>query len=131
MKTYTVSESKEILKNAAKSAKTWLVKHRRTIAAFCVVAGAAAVFGPDVLAAESESVAGFEKLQEPMKKFKDFMVGPVPKAIGTMGIGMVGASWAFNIENQITKAGLRLFGGTAAGLGATSLVGIAGTFLVR
>jgi len=66
---------------------------------------------------------GFSTLTGPMNKMKNFMTGPAPKAIGTIGVGIAGASWALNIENQVTKAGMRLLGGTGAAIGAGSLLG--------
>lgn len=105
--------------------------NRRTILALSVLIGASCVLGPDAMAAKEDADDAFKNMVNTMNKFEEFMTGPVPKAIGTIGIGMVGASWAFNIENQITKAGLRLFGGTGAAIGASSLVGLAGTALIK
>ena len=59
----------------------------------------------------------------PLKNMQSLMTGPVPRAIGTIGVGLAGASWALNIENQVTKAGMRVIGGTGAAIGAGSFLG--------
>lgn len=109
----------------------FLKDNRKTIFSMGILFGAACVFGPDAMAANENYDSAFANMYGTMNKFQEFMTGPAPKAIGTIGIGMVGASWAFNIENQITKAGLRLFGGTGAAIGATNLISLAGTALVK
>lgn len=123
-------EKKNIKAIAGKTGK-FLKDNRRTLLSLGILFGAACFFGPEAMATSANNDPAFNQIVAPMTKFETFMTGPVPKAIGTIGIGMVGASWAFNIENQITKAGLRLFGGTAAAVGASSLIGISGAALIK
>lgn len=79
--------------------------------------------------AEGQTVGGFSAITDPLDKVKTLMTGKVPAAIGTIGAGIAGASWAMNLENQMTKAGMRVIGGTGVAIGAGSVLTGAGGVL--
>lgn len=61
-------------------------------------------------------------LSTPLKAIEDFMTGTVGKSIATIGAVAFGASWAANIENQITKSAMRIGGGGAVAASAPVLL---------
>lgn len=61
-------------------------------------------------------------LEGPLKKVRGFMEGTVGKSIATIGAICFGASWAANIENQITKSAMRIAGGGAIAVGGSSII---------
>ena len=100
------------------------LKHNKsTFVQMGIIAGTVAILGDTTYAGLSGTTStAFGVIETPLANFQSFMTGSVPKAIGTIGCGIVGASWALNIENQMTKAGMRVIGGTAAAMGAGSLI---------
>ncbi len=50
-------------------------------------------------------------ITQPLSRMENLMAGPVPKAIVTIGAATGAASWALNIENQVTKTAMRVVGG--------------------
>jgi len=63
-----------------------------------------------------------ETLSGPLEKIENFMSGTVGKAITSIGAVAFGASWAANIENQITKGAMRICGGGAIAANAPGLL---------
>ena len=61
-------------------------------------------------------------LTQPPSRMESLMSGPVPKAIVTIGAATGAASWALNIENQVTKTAMRVVGGGSVALGAATFV---------
>jgi len=61
-------------------------------------------------------------ITEPLGRMEKLMSGPVPKAIVTIGAATGAASWALNIENQVTKTAMRVVGGGSVALGAATFV---------
>ena len=61
-------------------------------------------------------------LTQPLSRMESLMSGPVPKAIVTIGAATGAASWALNIENQVTKTAMRVVGGGSVALGAATIV---------
>ena len=61
-------------------------------------------------------------LPQPLSRMESLMSGPVPKAIVTIGAATGAASWALNIENQVTKTAMRVVGGGSVALGAATFV---------
>ena len=69
-------------------------------------------------------------LTQPLSRMENLMAGPVPKAIVTIGAATGAASWALNIENQITKTAMRVVGGGSVALGAATFVSQTTGFLI-
>lgn len=69
-------------------------------------------------------------LTQPLSRMENLMSGPVPKAIVTIGAATGAASWALNIENQITKTAMRVVGGGSVALGAATFVSQTTGFLI-
>ena len=66
----------------------------------------------------------------PLDTMHDLMTGPVPTAIVTIGAAVGGASWAMNIESQVTKTAMRVVGGGAVALGAANFISQTAGFLI-
>ncbi|WP_302359213.1 TrbC/VirB2 family protein [uncultured Mitsuokella sp.] len=106
-----------------KKTLAFLKRNKGTFVQMGIIAGTVAIMGDTTYAGLASGQGGaFGVIETPLQNFQTFMTGSVPKAIGTIGCGIVGASWAMNIENQMTKAGMRVIGGTAAAMGAGSLI---------
>ncbi len=74
-------------------------------------------------ASDFESKKGqISTLSDPLEKIEGFMTGTVGKSIATIGAVAFGASWAANIENQITKSAMRIGGGGAVAASAPALL---------
>ncbi|MBR3721358.1 MAG: TrbC/VirB2 family protein [Selenomonadaceae bacterium] len=75
------------------------------------------VYKDKVSAGDSTKIRSIEG---PLNKMAEVMSGPVAKGIVTIGAAVGAASWAMNIENQVTKTAMRVVGGgsVAAGAGA-------------
>ena len=108
--------------NNIKKALAFLKRNKGTFIQMGIIAGTVAIMGDTTYAGLKAGSGAFGVIETPLQNFQTFMTGSVPKAIGTIGCGIVGASWAMNIENQMTKAGMRVIGGTAAAMGAGSLI---------
>lgn len=61
-------------------------------------------------------------IADPLKKIEGFMSGTVGKSVATIGAVVFGASWAANVENQVTKSAMRIAGGGAIAVGGASIV---------
>ena len=66
----------------------------------------------------------------PLSTMQTLMTGPVPKAIVTIGAAVGAASWAMNIENQVTKTAMRVIGGGSVALGAATFISQTTGFLI-
>ena len=69
-------------------------------------------------------------ITQPLSRMENLMSGPVPKAIVTIGAATGAASWALNIENQVTKTAMRVVGGGSVALGAATFVSQTTGFLI-
>ena len=80
------------------------------------------------LAHESSALSGAETsgtidtIGKPLKNIEGFMSGTVGKSVATIGAVVFGASWAANIENQVTKSAMRIAGGGAIAVGGSSII---------
>lgn len=103
-----------------------LKENKVTVLQLAVMAAVVGLGSVDALAqTAADSVKGFEAITNPLDKFKDLVTGPVPKVLGTAGIGILGVSTAMSFENQVTKRAIQLMGGVGAGVGATSMISVA------
>ena len=69
-------------------------------------------------------------IEQPLQTMRTVMEGPVPRAIVTMGAVVGGASWAMNIDNQVTKTAMRVIGGGSVALGAATFISDSTGFLI-
>lgn len=122
---------KPVWKNVTK-----FVKDNKVMFAQCALMIGIGVLTSDTSFASDFSVTGqtapasFDVITGPLDRVKDLMTGKVPAAIGTIGAGVAGASWAMNLENQMTKAGMRVIGGTGIAIGAAGVLNGAGGVLL-
>ena len=114
--------------------KAFFTLDRRDVVQLAVMAGVL-LMGSDVsFASEAASEAKFDgdikTLTGPLERIQNFMTGTVGKSIATIGAVVFGASWAANIENQVTKSAMRIAGGGAIAVGGGAIVGeVASGFL--
>ena len=73
---------------------------------------------------------GVTAISRPLSRFSNLMTGPVPTAIATIGVAVGGASWAMNIENQVTKMAMRVVGGSSVAIGAAGFINQTTGFLI-
>ena len=87
---------------------------------------------PDVSYAQNTSTANgnITTISEPLTRMQNLMTGAVPTAIVTIGAALGGASWAMNIENQVTKTAMRVVGGGSVALGAAGFISQTTAFLI-
>ena len=88
------------------------------VMAAVVLASSDVSFAKD-MAATDKSI---ETIATPLEKIRGFMEGTVGKSIATIGAIVFGASWAANIENQVTKSAMRIAGGGAIAVGGSSII---------
>lgn len=74
--------------------------------------------------------AKISAIEGPMNTMAAVMSGTVPKAICTIGAAVGAASWAMNIENQVTKTAMRVVGGSSVALGATTFINESTGFVI-
>ena len=70
----------------------------------------------------AETSGDLATISGPLKKIEGFMSGTVGKSVATIGAVVFGASWAANIENQVTKSAMRIAGGGAIAVGGSSII---------
>ena len=104
-------------------------ENKWTLARLGVMALAAGIV-PDVSYAQNATTSGITQVTEPLERMRDLMTGPVPTGIATIGAAVGGASWALNIENQVTKTAMRVVGGSAVALGAAGFIPNTAGFLI-
>ena len=87
---------------------------------------------PDVSYAQNTSTANgnITTISEPLTRMQNLMTGAVPTAIVTIGAALGGASWAMNIENQVTKMAMRVVGGSSVAIGAAGFINQTTGFLI-
>lgn len=115
------------LRKAWSKTKKFVKENKLQLFQISLMVGIAALSTDSALAnavgkAEGNADQAFNAITGPLDKMQTLMTGKVPAAIGTIGAGIAGASWAFNIENQMTKAGMRVIGGTGVAIGAESVL---------
>ena len=85
---------------------------------------------PDVSYAQNGTTSNITQITNPLNSMRDLMTGPVPTGIATIGAAVGGASWALNIESQITKTAMRVVGGSGVALGAAGFIQNTAGFLI-
>ena len=111
--------------------KAFFTLDRKDVVQLAIMAGVI-IMGSDISFAQDANVSGttsMSTLSTPINNIREFMSGTVAKSFATIGAVVFGASWAMNIENQITKAGMRIAGGSATAIGATNFINDATGFL--
>lgn len=103
-----------------KTVKKFLSDNKVGITQCAVMAGVMVLATDPTFATSTNEInnTSFSMVTGPLTKVRDLISGPIATGIGTLGAGIAGASWAFNIENQMTKAGMRVLGGTGIAIGA-------------
>ena len=85
---------------------------------------------PDASYAQNTTTSSISQITNPLNSMRDLMTGPVPTGIATIGAAVGGASWALNIESQITKTAMRVVGGSGVALGAAGFIQNTAGFLI-
>ena len=104
-------------------------ENKWTLARLGVMALAAGIV-PDVSYAQNTTTSTVTTITGPLTTMQNLMTGPVQTAITTIGAAVGGASWAMNIENQVTKTAMRVVGGGAVALGAAGFISQTAGFLI-
>ena len=107
-------------------------KDNRLILARIGLAITAVAIMPDSVtyAQTASASSNISVITEPLTRMETLMSGPVPKAIVTIGAATGAASWALNVENQVTKTAMRVVGGGSVALGAATFVSQTTGFLI-
>ena len=114
-----MNEFKKIKNKAAK----FLKENRWTLARIGLAVAAVVILPDSVSYAQSGTTDNtISVITQPLTRMENLMSGPVPKAIVTIGAATGAASWALNIENQVTKTAMRVVGGGSVALGAATFV---------
>lgn len=101
----------------------FLRENRWTLTRIGLTAVALAIMPDSVSYAQSGTTDDtISVLTQPLSRMENLMAGPVPKAIVTIGAAVGAASWALNVENQITKTTMRVVGGGSVALAAATFV---------
>lgn len=101
----------------------FLRENRWTLVRIGLAAAAVVILPDSVSYAQSGATDDtISVLTQPLSRMESLMSGPVPKAIVTIGAAMGAASWALNIENQVTKTAMRVVGGGSVALAAATFV---------
>jgi type IV secretory pathway VirB2 component (pilin) len=101
----------------------FLRENRWTLTRIGLAAAALAIMPDSVSYAQSGTTDDtISVLTQPLSRMENLMAGPVPKAIVTIGAAVGAASWALNVENQITKTTMRVVGGGSVALAAATFV---------
>ena len=112
----------EFKKFKSKAAK-FLRKNRWALARIGLAVAAVVILPDSVSYAQSGTTDDtISVITQPLSRMENLMSGPVPKAIVTIGAATGAASWALNIENQVTKTAMRVVGGGSVALGAATFV---------
>ena len=118
-------------KNLKSKAKKFL-KENSLVLTRITLALAAVVLMPDSVSYAQSGTTDdtISVITQPLSRMENLMSGPVPKAIVTIGAATGAASWALNIENQVTKMAMRVVGGGSVALGAATFVSQTTGFLI-
>ena len=110
-------------KNFKSKAVKFLKENRWTLARIGLAVAAVVIMPDSVSYAQSGTTDDtISVITQPLSRMENLMSGPVPKAIVTIGAATGAASWALNIENQVTKTAMRVVGGGSVALGAATFV---------
>ena len=121
----------ESLKKIKMETKTFLKENRWTLTRIGLAIAALTIMPDSVTYAQTASASSnISVITEPLTRMETLMSGPVPKAIVTIGAATGAASWALNIENQVTKTAMRVVGGGSVALGAATFVSQTTGFLI-
>ena len=122
---------KESLKKIKSKAQKFLQENFQTLARIGLAVAAVVILPDSVTYAQTASTSSnISVITEPLSRMETLMSGPVPKAIVTIGAATGAASWALNIENQITKTAMRVVGGGSVALGAATFISQTTGFLI-
>lgn len=117
--------------NYKKKAVKFLKDNGKTFAKLGLAAAVIAIMPESVSYAQTASASSnISVITDPLNRMETLMSGPVPKAIVTIGAALGAASWALNVENQITKTAMRVVGGGSVALGAATFVSQTTGFLI-
>ena len=123
--------SKKFFMEMKNKAEKFLRENRWTLARLGLTVAALILMPDSVSYAQSGTTDDtISVLTQPLSRMESLMSGPVPKAIVTIGAATGAASWALNIENQITKTAMRVVGGGSVALGAATFVSQTTGFLI-
>lgn len=119
------------IKNLKSKSKKFL-KENSLVLTRITLALAAVVLMPDSVSYAQSGTTDdtISVITQPLSRMENLMSGPVPKAIVTIGAATGAASWALNIESQITKTAMRVVGGGSVALGAATFVSQTTGFLI-
>ena len=118
-------------KNLKDKAEKFLKENRWTLARIGLAVAAVVIMPDSVSYAQTASASSnISVITDPLNRMETLMSGPVPKAIVTIGAATGAASWALNIENQITKTAMRVVGGGSVALGAATFISQTTGFLI-
>ena len=106
-----------------------LQKNKTMLLKIGMMAVVAAIM-PEISYASNTTTSSVSVITGPLDTMHDLMTGPVPTAIVTIGAAVGGASWAMNIESQVTKTAMRVVGGGAVALGAANFISQTAGFLI-
>ena len=121
----------ESLKKIKMEATKFLKENRWTLTRIGLAMAEVAIMPDSVTYAQTASASSnISVITEPLTRMETLMSGPVPKAIVTIGAATGAASWALNIENQVTKTAMRVVGGGSVALGAATFVSQTTGFLI-
>ena len=128
----TILEEKNMnSKNLKIKAKKFLKENRWALTRITLAMAAVVLMPDSVSYAQSGTTDDtISVITQPLSRMENLMSGPVPKAIVTIGAATGAASWALNIENQITKTAMRVVGGGSVALGAATFVSQTTGFLI-
>ena len=122
---------KESLKKIKSKTPKFLQENFQTLAKIGLAVAAVVILPDSVTYAQTASASSnISVITEPLSRMETLMSGPVPKAIVTIGAATGAASWALNIENQITKTAMRVVGGGSVALGAATFISQTTGFLI-
>lgn len=122
---------KESLKKIKSKTQKFLQENFQTLAKIGLAVAAVIILPDSVTYAQTASASSnISVITEPLSRMETLMSGPVPKAIVTIGAATGAASWALNIENQITKTAMRVVGGGSVALGAATFISQTTGFLI-
>ena len=123
--------SKEKYEIYKKKIVEFLKGNRCTLTKIGLAMAAVAIMPDSVSYAQTGSTSStISVITEPLSRMETLMSGPVPKAIVTIGAATGAASWALNVENQVTKTAMRVVGGGSVALGAATFVSQTTGFLI-
>ena len=123
-----IAELKTKVVNFAKENKWTLAR----LGVMALVAGIVpeVSYAQNATGAATTGDGGITAISQPMERFRQLMTGPVPTAVATIGVAVGGASWAMNIENQVTKMAMRVVGGSSVAIGAAGFINQTTGFLI-